>query len=126
LKLLLETLSKQKLRPLEVCRRAARTTNFFDNFSFISTNEALVRGTDFENCLFALIAQSATSKNGVSLLGLLLREMSILLIRDIEATYMNFCAGDVCFSQLNRCKTYYKVLGLESVHMFVIYTYGNP
>jgi hypothetical protein len=52
--------------------------------------------------------------------------MSILLIRDIEATYMNFRAGDVCFSQLNRCLPYYRVLGLESVHIFVIYTYGNP
>jgi hypothetical protein len=65
-------------------------------------------------------------KNGVWLLGLLRREMSILLIRDIETTYMNVRAGDVCFSQLNRCKTYCRVLGLESVHMFVIYTYGNP
>jgi hypothetical protein len=95
-------------------------------FSFIRTNEALVRGTDCENCLCARIAQNATSKNGVSLLGLLRREMSILLIRDIDATYMNFRAGDVCFSQLNRCNTYYRVLGLESVHMFVIYTYGTP
>jgi hypothetical protein len=39
---------------------------------------------------------------------------------------MNFRAGDICFSQLNICKTCYRVLGLESVHMFVIYTYGNP
>jgi hypothetical protein len=86
----------------------------------------MVRGTDRKNCLFARIAQNATWKNGVSLLGLLRREMSILLIRDMEAIYMNFRAGDVCFSQLDRCLPYYRFLGLESVHMFVIYTYGNP
>jgi hypothetical protein len=103
---------EKKLRPHKICRRVARTTTKLTFFSFIRTNQALVRGMDFEYCLCARIAQNATSKNGVSLLGLLWREMSILLIRDIEDPYMNFCAGDVYFSQLNRCKTYYRVWGL--------------
>jgi hypothetical protein len=63
---------------------------FFTICSFIRTDEAMVRGTDRKKFLCARIAQSWTSKNGVSLLGLLRREMSILLIRDISAIYMIF------------------------------------
>jgi hypothetical protein len=68
LKLLLETLSKKSCVRSKFVVERLEKRKFLTIFLFIRTSEALVRGTDCENCLCARIAQNATSKNGVSLL----------------------------------------------------------